>query len=168
MKPRTLFVAIGLAVAAVAVAAPEKAQAQSTRITVGAVFTAGPQYPQRPPSSPTVAERRGPDAYGSYSWRGSREVARSRGFDDGYAQGLDSARHRDRYDPWREGSYRRAERGYSRDFRVSRDEYRDIYRRGFLQGYESGYRDGWRGRGAWYGRDGGYNRHPQGGWPRNW
>jgi hypothetical protein len=166
MRPRTLLVATGLAVAAVAAAAP--AQAQSTRIAVGAVFTAGPQYPQRPPSPPTVAGRRGPDRYGSYGWRGSREVALSRGFDDGYVLGLDAARHRDRYDPRRDASYRRAERGYTRDFRLSRDEYRDIYRRGFLQGYESGYRDGWRGSGAWYGRGGGYNRQPQGGRPRNW
>jgi hypothetical protein len=166
MKPRILIVAAGLAMVAVALSAP--AHAQSTRIAVGAVFTVGPQYPQRSPSPPSVAERRGPDGYGSYGWRGTREVPLNRGFNDGYEQGLDAARHRDRYDPWREGSYRRAERGYNRDYRMSREEYRDIYRRGFLQGYESGYRDGWRGRRSWYGRDDGYNRQPQGGWPRTW
>jgi len=166
MKPRTLIVATGLAM--VALTAP--AHAQSTRITVGAVFTAGPQYPQRAPSPqlpPSVAAHRGPDGYGGYGWRGPREVALNRGIDDGYAQGIDAARRRDRYDPWREGWYRRAERGYNRDVRMSRDQYRDIYRRGFVQGYESGYRDGWRGRGGWNGRDGGYNRQPQGGWSRN-
>jgi hypothetical protein len=169
MKPRTLIVATGLAMAAVALAAP--AHAQSTRIAVGAVFTAGPQYPQRAPSPqqpPSVAARRGPDGYGGYGWRGSRDVALNRGLDDGYGQGLDAARRRDRYDPWREGWYRHAGRGYGRDSRMSRDEYRDIYRRGFLQGYESGYRDGRHGRGGWNGRDGGYDRQPQGGWPRNW
>jgi hypothetical protein len=88
--------------------------------------------------------------------------------DDGYGQGLDAARRSHRYDPWREGWYRYAERGYDRDFRMSRDEYRDIYRRGFQQGYESGYRDGRRARRGSNGRDGGYNRQPQGGWPRNW
>ena len=124
MKPRTLIVATGLAMAAAALAAP--AHAQSARITVGAVFTAGPQYPQRPPSPqqrPSVAERRGPDGYGGYGWRGSREVALKRGFDDGHAQGIDASRRRDRYDPWREGWYRHAERGYNWDYRMSRDEY---------------------------------------------
>jgi opacity protein-like surface antigen len=166
MKPRALIVATGLAVTVVALAAP--AYAQSARIAVGAIFTAGPQYPQRAPSPPPrVAERRGPDGYGGYGWRGSREVALNRGFDDGYAQGIDASRHRNRYDPSREGWYRRAERGYDRDSRMSRDEYRDIYRRGFVQGYESGYRDGLRGRGGWNGRDGSYDRQPQSGWSRN-
>jgi hypothetical protein len=48
MKPRTSIVATGLAMAAVALAAP--AHAQSAPIAVGAVFTAGPQDPQRAPS----------------------------------------------------------------------------------------------------------------------
>jgi hypothetical protein len=163
MKRRALIVAAGLA--AVALAAP--ADAQSARITVGAVFDAGPQYPQRAPTPqqpPRFSGRPGPGGYGGYGWLGSREIAVNRGFNDGFEQGFDAARHRHRYDPWREGWYRHAERGYDRDYRMSRDEYRDIYRRGFLRGYESGYRDGRRGG---YGRDTRDDRQPQGGWSRN-
>ena len=53
---------------------------------------------------------------------------------------------------------------------MSRNDYRDIYRRGFMNGYESGYRDAQRGGRdsdyGGYGRDGRYNRPPQGGWWR--
>jgi hypothetical protein len=166
MKPRTLIVAAGLAVAA---AMP--AYAQSARVTVGAIVSAVPQYPQPAPSPQQPSRslgRPGPGGYGGYLWRGPREVALNHGFGDGYEQGFEAAHHRDRYDPRREGWYRSAERGYDRDYHLSRNEYRDIYRRGFLQGYESGYRDGqreWRGA---YGRHDGYNRQPQGGWPRTW
>ena len=169
MKPRTLIVAAGLAVAVAALAAP--AHAQSARITVGAVISTGPQYPQPAPYPQQPSRslgRPGPGWYGGYGARGAREVGLNRGFNDGYEQGFEAARHRDRYDPRREGWYRSADRGYDRDYRLSRDEYRDIYRRGFLQGYEAGYRDWQRGRrgGSW--RDDRYNRQPQGSWPRNW
>jgi hypothetical protein len=165
MTPRISIVAAGLVVAA-ALATPT--QGQSVRISVGSVFSAGPQSPQpaRYPQPPSRAfGRLGPHA--GYGWQG-RDAALNRGFSDGYEQGFDAARDRDRYDPRREGWYRNAARGYDRDYRLSRDEYRDIYRRGFLQGYESGYRDGqreWRGR---YRRPDGDNRRPQGGWPRDW
>jgi hypothetical protein len=167
MTPRISIVTAGLVVAAVALATPT--QAQSVRITVGSVFSAGPASPQsapypQPPSR--ALGRPGPD--GGYGWQGHREAALNRGFSDGYEQGFDAARDRDRYDPRREGWYRNAARGYDRDYRLSRDEYRDIYRRGFLQGYESGYREGqreWRGR---YRRPDGGSRQPQGGWSRNW
>ena len=45
-----------------------------------------------------------------------------------------------KFDPRRERWYRDAERGYDRDYRMSRNEYRDVYRRGFMDGYETGYR----------------------------
>ena len=148
MKPTTIVIAAGAMLATLAVGAP--VHAQSARITVGAVFATGTQYPPPPP-------RAGQGSYGDYRGRGDyrgyggREYALNRGFNDGYEQGFNAARGRDRYDPRRERWYRDAERGYERDYRMSRGEYRDIYRRGFLDGYDTGYRDaqrGWRG-GSW-------------------
>ena len=167
MKPGTFIVAAGLVLAAVAVGAP--ASAQSARIVVGAVFGAGPQHRQPAPDAQRQApylypERPGPVRSGRYDGHGAREYARSRGFNDGYEQGFEAARHRDRFDPRRERWYRDAERGYDRDYRMPRSEYRDIYRRGFVDGYESGFRDaqrGWRGgyrSGGGYGRDRGWWR----------
>jgi hypothetical protein len=163
MKPRTLIVIAGLA--AVALAVP--AEAQSARVTVGAVVSIGSPYPapdRYPQQWPPYAGRPGSVRYDA------REVALNRGFNDGYEQGLAAARHRERYDPWRERWYRGAERGYDRDYRMERNDYRDTYRRGFLRGYEAGYRDGRRGG---YGRSGDWRndrdgRQPQGGWGRNW
>jgi hypothetical protein len=162
MKPTTLVIAAGTVLASLVISAP--VHAQSARITVGAVFTTGPQYPPPPP----YAGRGRPGEYGDYRGYGGREYALNRGFNDGYQQGFEAARDRDRYDPRRERWYRDGERGYDRDYRMSRGEYRDLFRRGFLEGYEAGYRDasrGWRGGYGGYGRDGGrYNRPPQGGW----
>jgi hypothetical protein len=162
MKPTTLVIAAGVVLAGLVTGAP--VQAQSARITVGAVFGTGPQYAPPPP----YPGRNAPGGYGNYRGYGVREYALNRGFNDGYEQGFEAARDRDRYDPRRERWYRDAERGYDRDYRMSRGEYRDVYRRGFLEGYESGYRDaqrGWRGYGGNRG-DGRYNRPPQGGWWR--
>lgn len=159
MKPTTLVIAAGVALASLVNGAP--VQAQSARITVGAVFSTGPQYPPPPP----YAGRSRPGEYRDYRGYGGREYALNRGFNDGYEQGFKAARDRDRYDPRRERWYRSGERGYERDYRMSRGEYRDFYRRGFLEGYEAGYRDAMRGRRGWPGPDGGrYNRPPQGGW----
>ena len=153
MKPTTLVIAAGVVVAGLALGAP--VHAQSARITVGAVFTTGPQYAQQGP----YQGRPVPGAYGTYRGSGAREFALNRGFNDGYEKGLDAWRDRDRFDPRREKWYRDGKRGYDRDLRMTRDEYRNVYRRGFMQGYESGYREaqrGWRG---------GYGRPSQGaGW----
>ncbi len=164
MKPRALVVTAGLMLTFAALAVP--AEAQSARITIGAVFGTGPQYP--PPAR--YPGRPEPGGYGNYYGYGAREYALNRGYNDGYEQGFEAARDRDRFDPRRERWYRDAERGYDRDYRMSRNDYRDIYRRGFMDGYESGYRDAQRrGRGGYYGeygRDGRYNRPPQGDWRR--
>jgi len=150
MKPRTLIVTTGLLMTCAALAAP--ADAQPARFTIGAVFGTGPQYPPPPPA--THGGRLGPGEYGSYRGFGARDYALNRGFNDGYEQGFETARDRDRFDPRRERWYRDAERGYDRDFRMSRNEYRDVYRRGFLDGYETGYRDAqWGGRGNYSDRD---------------
>jgi hypothetical protein len=159
MKTRSLIVAAGLALSAVALATP--AHAQSARIVLGAVFSSGPQYPQRTAPYPG---RPGPGGYGNYRGAGADEYALNRGYGEGYEQGLDAARGRDRYDPRREGRYRAGDRGYDRDYRMSREQYRDLYRRGFLQGYAAGYRDGQRGGyGGAYGQ-----RGPRSGWWQNW
>jgi len=152
MKPTTFFIAAGAVLASLAIGAP--AHAQSARIAVGVVFSSGQQYPP-------YAGRRGPGGYDRRQSYGAKEYALNRGFNDGYEQGFEAARGRDRYDPRRERWYRDAERGYDRDYRMSRNEYRDVYRRGFLDGYESGYRD------AQGGRRGGYERNRgSGGWWR--
>jgi len=156
MKPTTLVIAAGVVVAGLALGAP--VHAQSARITVGAVFSTGPQYwPQSP-----YPGRPGPGAYGAYRGFGAREFAQNRGFADGYEQGFDAAADRNRFDPWRERWYRGGTRGYDRSLRMTRDEYRSFYRRGFLQGYEAGYRDGQRG---WRG---GYDRRWLDDWRRGW
>ena len=155
MKPTSSVIAAGVVLAGLAAAAP--VHAQSARIIVGAVFGAGPQYPAPPryPERPRAGDNGGPRGYGAH------EYALNRGFNDGYEQGFDAARGRDRYDPRRERWYRDAGRGYDRDYRMSKNEYRDIYRRGFLQGYDAGYRDAQRG------RRGGYDwNRGSGGWWR--
>jgi len=150
MKPRALIVTTGLLMTCAALAVP--AHAQPARFTIGAVFGTGPQYPPPPPA--TYGGRLGPGNYGSYRGFGARDYALNRGFNDGYEQGFETARDRDRFDPRRERWYRDAQRGYDRDFRISRNEYRDVYRRGFLNGYETGYRDAQRGgRGNYGDRD---------------
>jgi hypothetical protein len=155
MRPTTCVIAAGVALAGLALCAP--AHAQSARIAVGAVFSTAAQYPPAPPQRGRPA----PGGYGGYRGHGARDYALNRGFNDGYEQGFEAARDRDRFDPRRERWYRDAQRGYDRDYRMSRDEYRDVYRRGFLEGYESGYRDaqrGWRGGYDGSGRHGGNGR----------
>jgi hypothetical protein len=154
MKPTTLVIAAGVVLASLAFGSP--VHAQSARISIGAVFSTGPQYPP-----PPYAGRGG---YGDNRGYGGREYALNRGYNDGYEQGFGAGRDRDRFDPRRERWYRDAERGYERDYRMPRGVYRDIYRRGFIDGYEAGYRDaqrGWHGNGRYDGR---YGRPPQGGW----
>ena len=148
MTPRTLMVATGLLTTCAVLAGP--ADAQPARVTIGAVFGTAPQYPP----TATYPGRPGPGGYGSYRGFGARDYALNRGYNEGYEQGFEAARDRDRFDPRRERWYRDAQRGYDRDFRMSRNEYRDVYRRGFLEGYETGYRDAqWGGRGNYSDRD---------------
>jgi hypothetical protein len=68
-----------------------------------------------------------------------RSYAFARGFDDGYREGLDDARDGDRYDPVREGRYRRGDRGYDRRY-GPREFYKRDYREGFLAGYDRAFR----------------------------
>jgi len=165
MKPTTLVIAAGVVLTGLALGAP--VNAQPARIAVGAAFSTGPQYsPQGP-----YRGRSGPGGYGGSRGYGAHEYALNRGFNDGYEQGLDAARDRDRFDPRRERWYRDAGRGYDRDLRMSRNEYRDVYRRGFVQGYDAGYRDaqrGWRGGYGGYRGNGRDSRLPQGRWWQNW
>ena len=66
--------------------------------------------------------------------------AAENGFRDGYAQGRDDARDRDRSDPIRARAYREGDRGYN-DRYGSRDQYARDYREAFKQGYDQGYRE---------------------------
>jgi hypothetical protein len=65
-------------------------------------------------------------------------VAAENGYRDGYAQGREDARDRDRFDPVRASRYRAGDRGYNSRF-GSRDLYKREYRAAFQAGYERGY-----------------------------
>jgi hypothetical protein len=134
--------------------APAPSQAQS-RVGVELWVGGGPAYPA--PYAHDARPRYGYDRYGP-------SVAFDRGAEDGYREGLDDARDRDRYDPVGEWRYRRADYGYHPRY-GPREYYRQEYRQGFLAGYERGYRDAWRPRGR-YDRDdrySGYRGRPT--WP---
>ncbi len=79
---------------------------------------------------------RGRDSRG---WdRGYRDHAIDFGYRDGYAQGYDDARDRDRFDPRRHKDYRKADAGYYRGY-GPKDIYRNRYRDAFHRGYEAGF-----------------------------
>jgi len=71
---------------------------------------------------------------------GYQEPAFARGYSDGYQDGLNDARDRNRYDPVGEKDYRSADKGYYGGY-GSKDAYKNNYRSGFRQGYEDGYRE---------------------------
>lgn len=75
--------------------------------------------------------------------RGYQEPAYARGYSDGFQQGADDGRDRDRYDPVRHGDYKDGDNGYERSY-GSKDAYKNNYRSGYRQGYEEGYRNGTR------------------------
>jgi flagellar biosynthesis/type III secretory pathway protein FliH len=66
--------------------------------------------------------------------------AAENGHRDGYQQGREDARDRDRYDPIRASRYRSGDRGYERRY-GSLEDYKREYRAAFQQGYEQGYRE---------------------------
>jgi hypothetical protein len=72
---------------------------------------------------------------------GYQEPAFARGYADGYEEGLQAFRDRDRYDPVGSRDYRNGDQGYYGSY-GSREAYRNNYRGGFRQGYEEGYRSG--------------------------
>ena len=78
---------------------------------------------------------------GPRAQRGYQEPAFARGYSDGWEQGANDGRDRDRYDPAGHRQYRNADYGYDRGY-GSKDAYKNNYRSGFRQGYEEGYRDG--------------------------
>ena len=75
--------------------------------------------------------------------RGYQEPAYARGYSDGWQQGLEDGRDRDRCDAARHGDYKDADNGYERSY-GSKDAYKNNYRSGYRQGYEEGYRNGTR------------------------
>ena len=62
------------------------------------------------------------------------------GYSEGWQQGGDDGRDRDRYDPVRHGDYKDADNGYERSY-GSKDAYKNNYRSGYRQGYEAATRD---------------------------
>ncbi len=90
----------------------------------------GPDYGNR--RGPVYRDNRGPV---------DNSPARRMGYEDGFNQGRDDARDRDRYEPVRASRYRDGDRGYDRRY-GSVDEYKRDYRAAFQQGYEQGYRQG--------------------------
>lgn len=78
---------------------------------------------------------------------GRFDLAAQNGFNDGYAAGLNDARHHDRFDPIGERRYRSGDHGYERHY-GSKDLYKATYRDAFRDGYAQGYRESE----GWYGR----------------
>jgi hypothetical protein len=98
----------------------------------------------RPTPAPPLLQRNtpGPNVFGPPQRPGGyQEPAYARGYSDGYRQGGDDGRDRDRYDPVGRRDYRDADNGYYGSY-GSRDAYRNNYRAGFREGYEEGYRFG--------------------------
>jgi hypothetical protein len=75
-----------------------------------------------------------------YPVNGTFSPAAQNGYRDGYEQGRDDARDRDRYDPVRASRYRSGDHDYNSRY-GSREVYKREYRAGFQQGYDAGYRD---------------------------
>ncbi|MFN8058766.1 MAG: hypothetical protein U0Q12_06330 [Vicinamibacterales bacterium] len=100
------------------------------------------------------ARGRGPSYGGGY---GYRSPAVEVGYRDGYDEGLKAARGNDRYDPFGEKDYRKADHGYKGHY-GPKDLYRRDYRDAFRDGYDAGFRDGG-------GRRGGLGRNRGGRWP---
>jgi hypothetical protein len=146
---------VGLMILGLAgVLAPTPAGAQS-QVGVEVWVGGGRAYPT--PYSRDVRPHGGYD-------RSRASLAFDRGMEDGYREGFDDGRDRDRYDPVGEGRYRRGDPGYHPGY-GPREYYRQDYRGGFLAGYERGYRDAWGPRGR-YDRDlwyDGYRGRPT--WP---
>ncbi|HET7618480.1 MAG TPA: hypothetical protein VFK20_08220 [Vicinamibacterales bacterium] len=113
---RHLFTAAASAVFTIALAAPAAAQFN------GWIPSARPGYE---------------DQYRS-SYYQARRLAYDNGFREGLDEGRKAARKRDAFEPRREKDYRKATKGYRRDY-GNKDRYRDVFRAGFLDGYRQGY-----------------------------
>lgn len=95
-----------------------------------------------PAPAPPFLQPNGPGVFGPQQRPGGyQEPAYARGYSDGYRQGTDDGRDRDRYNPVGHRDYRDADQGYYRAY-GSRDAYRNNYRAGYREGYEEGYRQG--------------------------
>ena len=96
-------------------------------------------YPQgRYPQGGYPQGRYPQGGYGSYGNYGSSPAAQN-GYRDGYEQGRNDARGRDRFDPIGSRRYRSGDNDYDRRY-GSRDDYKREYRAAFQAGYEQGYR----------------------------
>ena len=123
---------------------------------LSAAVPAFAQYYPAPNPSPFggfYAGRDYPDRNGRY---GAPRFAWQSGYQEGYEEGFNAARHARWYDPVRERDYRKATKGYRREFGPP-EYYRLVFRDGFRAGYDDGYRQGRyahqnRGASGWPGR----------------
>ena len=115
-------------------------------LTVATLALSAATLGAQSPSNRGSASVRGPqDDRGRYDDRYRRPASIFRvdpafriGFSDGYEAGYHDARRRHRFDPFGEGRYRSATRGYDRRY-GPREVWRDRYRVGFRRGYEDGF-----------------------------
>jgi hypothetical protein len=96
----------------------------------------------RPGNGPVWGGRGGPSWGGT---RGATNYAYANGFQEGYEAGRKDGERNRSYDLWRDNDYRKATKGYDRDY-GSREAYQQGFRGGFERGYDQGYRETSRGR----------------------
>lgn len=115
------------------------ARSRNARVIYGG--NAGWNTPRAFPRAPADV-RRSPGQYGRRGGQsGAASVPFGNGYEDGFNEGRDDARDRDRFEPERHGRFRSADRGYNDRFGWSREQYREVYREGFIAGYEDGFRN---------------------------
>ena len=100
-------------------------------------------YPQGYPQGryPQGGYPQGPYPQGGYGSAGgyASSPAAQNGYRDGYEQGRNDARGRNRFDPVGARRYRSGDQDYNGRY-GSRDDYKREYRAAFQTGYEQGYR----------------------------
>jgi hypothetical protein len=85
-------------------------------------------------------QNQGRGRYGAPGLGQRADLALDYGFADGFSAGVEDARRQRDYDPFGEGRYRSADRGYERWYGL-REAYRVNYRNAFRRGYDEGYRE---------------------------
>ena len=138
------------ALAIVTIGLPASLSAQAPRNPQAVPRTQAPPRAQAPPRDTRDRDGRYDDRNGN--GRDDRYDDRSRygapnfrydpafrtGLSDGYDAGYEDSQRRHRFDPYGEGRYKSANRGYDKRY-GSKDLWRSRYRDGFQRGYEDGF-----------------------------